>query len=245
MKGLNVLSFLTFALLVIGVSLQVLSQTPGAPSPGQAPNPASPPSQDKPAAPPAVPPSQQQPTPVKPTPSIPPPSTSSVPSPAPIPQQAAPTPMPTPTPFPSQALPLPPALPMEQFEMPQRELPPGFQNAEGYNYDPTGKRDPFKPFGQSQATQAPDPSSKRPTEPLEMYDVAQFKLVGVIWNVRAPKAMVRDPSGKLHMVKKETKIGRNNGFVAAIREGEIIVVEPTVGENGMQTAVTRVLNLKP
>lgn len=123
--------------------------------------------------------------------------------------------------------------------------PEGFQNAEGYNYDPTGKRDPFKPYGQSQILLAPEPDDvQRPLEPLEMYDVSQFKLVGVIWNVRDPKAMVKDPSGKLHLVRKETRIGRNSGFVAAIREGEIIVVEPTVGENGMQTAITRVLTLK-
>ncbi len=123
-----------------------------------------------------------------------------------------------------------------------------FQNAEGYQYDPTGKRDPFKPYGESQTAQAPELNSglnksKPSGEPLLNYDVAQFKLLGIIWQVKDPKAMLLDPSGKTHLIRRQTKIGRNNGFVAAIREGEVIVVEPSVGENGVQTAVTRVLNL--
>jgi type IV pilus assembly protein PilP len=121
-------------------------------------------------------------------------------------------------------------------------------NAEGYQYEPTGRRDPFKPFGESQATLAPEIieqlETEKPKEPLEAYDIAQFKLVGIIWNVNDPKAVVRDPGGKVHTIRKETKMGRNNGFVAAIREGEVIIVEPAVSEGGMQTAITRVLNLK-
>lgn len=129
---------------------------------------------------------------------------------------------------------------------PPAQETPSLGSGEGYNYDPTGRRDPFKPYGESQATKAPEPPKQEaqvPTEPLESFEINQFKLVGVIWNVRDPKAMVSDPNGKLHMIKKETKIGRNNGFVAAIREGEVIIVEPSVNESGMQTAVTRVLNL--
>lgn len=135
---------------------------------------------------------------------------------------------------------------------------PGFQNPEGYTYDPSGRRDPFRPFGQSQITakipipiKIPTsgtpvpaaPSSPVLAEPLQQFDLAQLKVVGIVWEVRNPKAMIQDPLKKLHLVQKESKIGRNNGFVAAIREGEVIVVEPTVGEGGLQTASTRVMIL--
>jgi len=144
------------------------------------------------------------------------------------------------------------------------ELPPNFENMqmteepspliqpspEGYTYDPSGRRDPFKPYGQSQQTQAPvvsreDPEKPPvPTDPLQIFDVSQFRLVGIVWQVRSPKAVVRDPVGKMHMIYRDTKIGRNNGFVASIREGEVLVVEPTVGENGMPSAITRSMTLK-
>lgn len=173
--------------------------------------------------------------------------------PVPAPQSQAPTPGPAVPGAPPDAVQTQdqgnrPKTEEEIKEEERQALAAQFQNTEGYQYEPTGRRDPFKPFGESQSTKAPvtqaEPEEQVPKEPLEMYEVLQYKLVGIIWNVTDPKAMVRDPSGKLHMVKKETKIGRNNGFVAAIREGEVIVVEPTVAEGGLQSAVTHVLNLK-
>lgn len=131
--------------------------------------------------------------------------------------------------------------------MPDADMPV-FQNHEGYSYDPTGRRDPFKPYGESQSTQAPDISTPErpsvPVEPLQMYDISQYRLLGIVWEVRDPKAMIMDPTGRTHMIRRQTRIGRNNGFVASIREGEVIVVEPSVGDNGVQTAITRVMNLK-
>jgi type IV pilus assembly protein PilP len=131
--------------------------------------------------------------------------------------------------------------------VPPAEEVPIFQNPEGYSYDPTGRRDPFRPYGQSQATIAPNLTSPdqpfKPGDPLQQFDVSQLKVVGIMWEVRNPKAMVKDPVGKLHMIQRQSRIGRNNGFVAVIREGEIVVVEPSISENGLQTATTRVLTL--
>lgn len=150
---------------------------------------------------------------------------------------------------PALGAPPPPQSPVSQTGTSADAEMPVFQNPEGYHYDPTGRRDPFKPFGESQAASAPElgPSPDQPTtppEPLQTFDVTQFKLLGIIWQVKDPKAMVLDPNGRTHLIRRQTKIGRNNGFVAAIREGEVIVVEPSVGENGVQTAVTRIMNLK-
>ncbi len=178
------------------------------------------------------------------------------------PQQAAPQPA---APLPAQQMPAQQTLP----QAPDMGAPPnGFVPAgndalpsmmgddttpmiqpspEGYTYDPTNRRDPFKPYGTSQASQAPGPKEDdrpAPTDPLQMFDVSQFRLMGIVWQVRNPKAVVRDPVGKMHLIYKDTKIGRNSGFVAAIREGEVLVVEPTIGENGMPSAITRAMTLK-
>ncbi len=169
------------------------------------------------------------------------------------PQQAAPAPTAGQAPAPNVAPPaatdsLPPAQGALMGDDPLTTIQP---SPEGYTYDPSGRRDPFKPYGQSQQTQAPvipkDDGEKLPpvpTDPLQMYDISQFRLVGILWQVSTPKAVVRDPVGKMHLIYRETKIGRNSGFVASIREGEVLVVEPTVSENGMPSAITRSMTLK-
>jgi type IV pilus assembly protein PilP len=125
---------------------------------------------------------------------------------------------------------------------------PGF-NPDGYTYDPTGRRDPFTPFGaNSGIQQLPGPSVPAALAPpnensLTFFELSQLKVVAVVWDVKDPKAMVMDPKGKLHMVHKDSPIGRNNGFVYAIREGELVVVEPALTETGAQTAVSRVMYL--
>lgn len=137
-----------------------------------------------------------------------------------------------------------------------RPVPSVIPDGPAYVYDPTGRRDPFEAFGKSgqvvvdpaaPTLAVPTPSVLIPQNvgvltPLERYDLGELQLVGVMWDIRSPKAMVRDPIGKLHVVRKDTRIGRNNGFVAAVREGELVIVEPTT-ENGVLTAITKVMAL--
>ncbi len=110
-----------------------------------------------------------------------------------------------------------------------------------YIYDPTGKRDPFKPFRLIR------PSGKEkteiPLEPLQRWEVDRLQIVGILWDVKTPRAMVKDPDGAVYTVVKNSKIGRNEGFVAAIREGEIVVVE-TKYDDGKATKETRVMEFK-
>jgi type IV pilus assembly protein PilP len=123
-------------------------------------------------------------------------------------------------------------------------------NPDGYTYDPTGRRDPFMPFGASSVIPQPLPGPSVPAvlqpqneNSLTFFELAQLKVTAIVWDVKDPKAMIMDPKGKLHMVHKDSPIGRNNGFVYVIREGEIVVIEPTLAESGAQTAVSRVMYL--
>lgn len=132
-----------------------------------------------------------------------------------------------------------------------------FVNTEGFTYDPTGRRDPFRPYllglkkediitDPNQKTVHQIPSYLRPneeigTDSLESIDVSQFKLIGIMWEIYDPKAMVRSPSGKVYMIRKQTRIGKSNGYVASIREGEVVVVE--LATDG-RTSNTRVLTLQ-
>lgn len=129
-------------------------------------------------------------------------------------------------------------------------LLPGI-NPEGYTYDPTGRRDPFMPFGATSVLAQPMPMAPSvpnslvpPSEnSLTLFDLAQLKVVAIVWDVKDPKAMILDPKGKLHMLHKDSLIGRNNGFVYTIREGEVVVIEPVQNDSGVQSAMTRVMYL--
>jgi type IV pilus assembly protein PilP len=80
-------------------------------------------------------------------------------------------------------------------------------------------------------------------EPLQRWEIERLQVVGILWDVRKPRAMVRDPDGTVYTVVKNSKIGRSEGFVAAIREGEVVVIE-TKYEDGNATKEPRVLELK-
>lgn len=144
------------------------------------------------------------------------------------------------------------------------EAPPNEPGAtaptDAFVYDPTGKRDPFEPDLPREAIQQPKviqetpvtqeetaeqqtPKQTRPLEPLEAYDLSQLKVSAIIWDTKNPRAMITDPQRGTHYVKLKTRIGRHNGFIAAIREGEIVVVEYGQ-ENGQYTKYFKILELR-
>lgn len=112
---------------------------------------------------------------------------------------------------------------------------------EPYIYDPKGRRDPFKPYVDAPGDETGVVAG--PLLPLQQYDIEQLKLVGIIWNVTDPKAMFVDPKSQVHIVRRDERIGRKNGYVAVIREGEVVVVE-AVNVNGDLMYSTRVLKIQ-
>lgn len=93
------------------------------------------------------------------------------------------------------------------------------------NFSMSGKRDPFRPFTLN--TRIHD----RPRDhlsPLERYDLGQLRLVGVVWHIKEPHAMIEDGRGLGYIVKVGTPIGANDGRVRAIKPNEIIIEETYV-----------------
>lgn len=155
-------------------------------------------------------------------------------------------------PVPSALPPLP--QPLSQLPPPVADVVVGAPGSDSFFYDPTGKRDPFHPVPTKEEEAAPNATSPEATtsgapevtrdyEPLESYDVAQLKISAIIWNTKNPRALIADPQGGTHTVRVKSRIGKRNGFVAAIREGEIVVVE-YVMENDRLTKSFRVLELR-
>jgi type IV pilus assembly protein PilP len=102
-----------------------------------------------------------------------------------------------------------------------------------------GRRNPFRP---PQIGEGMPSDVVLPGTPLERYELDELKLVGIIWEVKAPKAMIIDPQGDVHVIGKDDRIGRKHGYIAVIREGEVVVVETTTfnGENTYSTRVMRI-----
>ncbi len=85
-----------------------------------------------------------------------------------------------------------------------------------------GKRDPFRPLA-LKAKVSPRPQES--LSPLERYETGQLKLVGVVWDVEEPKAMVEDATGLGYIIKVGTAIGANEGKVKSIKPTEVVIEE--------------------
>ncbi|HXF75632.1 MAG TPA: pilus assembly protein PilP [Methylomirabilota bacterium] len=86
----------------------------------------------------------------------------------------------------------------------------------------TIRRDPFRPFTLNLRSNV---RRRENLSPLERYELGQLKLVGIVWNVKNPTALVEDSSGLGYTVKVGTLIGANDGKVKAIRPDEVVVEE--------------------
>lgn len=91
-----------------------------------------------------------------------------------------------------------------------------------YTYNAVGKRDPFRTYFSE--IESEEVVRDKLTE-LQQFDLDQLKLVAVVVGTATPKAMVEDPTGKGHVVKNGTLIGKHWGQVKHIRRGEIIIQE--------------------
>ena len=96
-------------------------------------------------------------------------------------------------------------------------------NANDAVYDPTGKRDPFRPPRSNQTTLAGEARS-----PLQRYDIGQLRLVAVIYDASTPRAVVEDDAGLGYIVRVGTPIGANGGAVKAIERGKLRVEEESI-----------------
>ena len=112
---------------------------------------------------------------------------------------------------------------------------------EEFDYNGQEKRDPFAPFSGKPVISTGEPIG--PVTKLESFDVDQLKVVGIIWNVPKPKAMVLDPSNNTYVVHSRDRIGRNNGYIAEIREGELVVIE-SFNNDGRLSYQPRIIKLQ-
>jgi type IV pilus assembly protein PilP len=92
----------------------------------------------------------------------------------------------------------------------------------GDEYNPVGRRDPFRPLA---LLREPAGVDVELLSPLQRYEVGQLKLVGVIVDVSPPRAMVEDSAGLGFILMPGTPIGPNGGVVTEIKPRQVVVEE--------------------
>lgn len=112
---------------------------------------------------------------------------------------------------------------------------------EPFIYDIVNRRDPFQAYAEYVPVEESGPS--RPISPAQRFDLEQLQLIGIMWDIKDPKAMFVDPEKEVLVLGRDESIGNRNGYIAAIREGEVVVVE-AVRKRGDIIYRTRVLRME-
>ncbi|CAM3097016.1 pilus assembly protein PilP [Corallococcus soli] len=105
---------------------------------------------------------------------------------------------------------------------------PGFV----YTYSPVGKRDPFRSPLEELGPITGDGAERACNEPLCVFDLDQLRLVAVVTGDSSPLAMVEDPLGRGHIVRRNTRMGRQGGKVTQILRDSVTVTEVFTGAKG-------------
>jgi type IV pilus assembly protein PilP len=105
-------------------------------------------------------------------------------------------------------------------------------------YDPSGRRDPFRP------PRAAPAHGGLPRTPLQKYEIGQLRLVAIIYDTVEPRGVVEDEAGLGYIVKVGTPIGPNGGEVQRIERGQIVIREGSVDFYGEHQVAEVVMELR-
>jgi type IV pilus assembly protein PilP len=111
---------------------------------------------------------------------------------------------------------------------------------EPYIYDVVNRRDPFLAYAEFVPS---DEGPSRPMSPAQRFAIEDLKLVGIMWDVKEPRALFQDPENEILPLSRDDSIGNRNGYIAAIREGEVVVVE-AIRKKGDIIYRTKVLRIE-
>ncbi|MEX1080488.1 MAG: pilus assembly protein PilP [Halofilum sp. (in: g-proteobacteria)] len=111
---------------------------------------------------------------------------------------------------------------------------PEFEEYEGFTYDETDLRNPFRPradFSDGEDESSDEESSgltpdrERRKEPLEQYPLDSLGMVGTLTQNGQRRGLVRDPDGVVHRVVPDNYLGQNHGRITAVEPDRIRIVE--------------------
>lgn len=112
---------------------------------------------------------------------------------------------------------------------------------EPFEYNADDLRDPFESRGE--ASPLSPGQVYGPFLPLQSNLLSDFKLKGLLWKTKIPVAVFQGPDGQEHRLKVKDYIGENFGYIAAIREKEVVIIQ-TIEEDDKRYSTTKVVFLE-
>lgn len=98
-------------------------------------------------------------------------------------------------------------------------------------YNPSGKRDPFKPFEGGEIVY-----SAAAKAPLERFELNQLELTAIVWGIARPKVLFRAPDGYSYIAQVGTGVGRNRGRITKITKNKVLIAEEFRDPSGQYVA---------
>ena len=92
-----------------------------------------------------------------------------------------------------------------------------------YAYSPINKRDPFRPLMAEQKNPTDNGEAISCTEPLCLVDIDDLNVVAVVSGDANPLAMVEDRGGVGHIVRRNTRVGKQGGKVTQILRDCVVI----------------------
>jgi type IV pilus assembly protein PilP len=99
------------------------------------------------------------------------------------------------------------------------------ESSVNYSYNPVGKRDPFRSPLEELVRSNTTTQVSACSDPLCAWVLDQLKLVAVVTGDANPIAMVEDPLGRGHVVRRNARMGRQGGRVTQILRDSVTVTE--------------------
>ncbi len=110
-------------------------------------------------------------------------------------------------------------------------------------YNPEGRRDPFLSVI-ALSKQKLQKKRKKNLNPLQNYDVTDFKLLGIVYDGQKYYASVLLPDGKAFTVTKGMTVGLYNGKIIEISDNKLVVREYVMNYRGELKPKDTILKLR-
>jgi Tfp pilus assembly protein PilP len=133
---------------------------------------------------------------------------------------------------------------------PNAPAPPVQKPAEpmpDYRYSAQDRRDPLAPLLKEVLPDVLRPKPRppeRPLGPLERFDIATLKLVGIVWGELGRQALIKAPDGKSYFATLETYMGKYGGKVIAIEHDYLVIEEQYLNAEDKLVPKTLTLSLR-
>lgn len=101
-----------------------------------------------------------------------------------------------------------------------------------WSYQPAGKRDPFRSHFDNYEAGPLVAAVNQDCGLLCQFELDQLRVVAVVSGVASPLAMIEDPEGRGHMVRRGNFVGKLSGKISDIRRDRVIVTELLRNQQG-------------